>query len=112
MFDPVRGVPRAGERISPSDVRALPAPRVQGGGDRANRETPRPGVNQFDHMDVSTLPYRAYAKMMIDGRSRVTSVRIVNADTDGLIREIPSADMLELARQVEAYLRVSEKRGR
>lgn len=64
-----------------------------------------PSFDQVDRMEVhvgGTLR-RAYAQFMAHPESGVVSIKIVDADTEEVIREIPSEEVIKLAEQLQSY---------
>jgi uncharacterized FlaG/YvyC family protein len=53
----------------------------------------------------------AYAVFTVDSETGLLSVRIIDAQTEETIRQIPSEDLVRFAQQTEAYLKAARRRA-
>jgi hypothetical protein len=82
---------------------------------RRRGDVPRlPGVLQFDRVEVNTPTgvAESYAKFVVHPNSGVVSIKIIDARTDTVIREIPPDDVLKIVEELQSYLKLrTAKRG-
>jgi hypothetical protein len=82
---------------------------------RRQGDDPRlPGVLQFDRVEVNTPTgvAQSYAKFTVHPDSGMVSIKIVDARTDRVIREIPPDDVLRIVEELQSYLKLrTAKRG-
>jgi hypothetical protein len=57
-----------------------------------------------DHMELSSTGQRAYAVFSVHPKTGVVSIKIVDARTDEVIRQIPAEEIIVIAEQAQAYL--------
>lgn len=67
---------------------------------------PLPGVDEFDTIELSSgaTTVQAYAKFTVQPKTGAVSIKIIDARTDQVIREIPPEDVLRIAEELQAYL--------
>lgn len=103
-----------------SDVNALRSAdlvrldRVGQDGGRPEPERRVPGVQEFDRAEVLTRSglTQSYAQFVVHPDSGMVSIKILDARTDTVIREIPSDDVLKIAEELQSYLKLrTAKRG-
>lgn len=74
----------------------------------ANRPpaTATPGVDVFDRLELNSgrNAVAAYAKFTVHPETGVVSIKILDARTDEVIREIPPDEVLRIAEELQAYL--------
>jgi FlaG protein len=82
---------------------------------RRRGDDPRlPGVLQFDQVEVNTPTgvSQSYAKFIVHPDSGIVSIKIIDARTDTVIREIPPEDVLKIVEELQSYLKLrTAKRG-
>ncbi|MBI3967333.1 MAG: flagellar protein FlaG [Chloroflexi bacterium] len=90
---------------------ATPVVRIIRVGDDRAPGRPIPGYNAFDRAELSGLPSAvdAYAQFTVHPKTGVVAIKIVNAQTDEVIREIPAEVVIQIAEQLQAYLEMSKK---
>jgi hypothetical protein len=98
-----------------NDVRVGPVPptRMPGtGGSATPGDAPRPDPSEHDRMEVHVdgVARRAYAQFMAHPKTGQVSIKIIDADTQQVIREIPSEDVIRLAEELQRYWEVRNKR--
>ena len=93
----------------PAEVR--PVAPVQPAGLRSSTAAeparrPLPGVDEFDTIELTSgaRVVQAYAKFTVQPRTGVVSIKIIDAHTDQVIREIPPEEVLRIAEELQAYL--------
>jgi uncharacterized FlaG/YvyC family protein len=59
---------------------------------------------------VDGVARRAYAQFMAHPTTGQVSIKIIDADTEQVIREIPSEDVIQLAEELQRYWEVRNKR--
>ncbi len=83
-------------------------------GGRPEPERPVPGVEEFDRAEVLTRSgiMHSYAKFVVHPDTGMVSIKILDARTDTVIREIPSDDVLKIVEELQSYLKLrTAKRG-
>jgi FlaG protein len=83
-------------------------------GGRPAPEHPVPGVQEFDRAEVLTRSglAQSYAKFVAHPDTGMVSIKILDARTDTVIREIPSDDVLKIVEELQSYLKLrTAKRG-
>lgn len=73
---------------------------------------PIPGLSAFDRLSLRAGPQvvEAYAKFTVHSDSGVVSIKIIDARTDRVIREIPPDEVVRIAEQLQAYLEARRQR--
>jgi hypothetical protein len=76
-------------------------------------ERPLPGVHEFDRQELTggSAVQQAYAKFTVDQRTGVTSIKIIDAATDTVIREIPPERVIKIVQELQSYLAARQQRG-
>jgi hypothetical protein len=88
--------------------------RAGPGGERQGAERRVPGVQEFDRLEVNTATglSQSYAKFTVHPESGMVSIKIIDARTDQVIREVPPEDVLKIVEELQAYLKLrTAKRG-
>ena len=75
------------------------------------RSGPLPGFGQFDRLELESLMLNAYAKFVVEPKTRMVSIRIIDATTEEVIREIPPDVVLRYAEELESYLGARQRSG-
>ncbi|MFN0073315.1 MAG: flagellar protein FlaG [Chloroflexota bacterium] len=106
-IDPTQSTNSVGS-INDTNTRIGPvAPeRVDLGVDRAPRTEDRDsGLEQYDRMEIHLdgVARRAYAQFMTHPDTGQVSIKIIDADTQQLIRQIPSEEVIRFAEQLQHY---------
>ena len=57
-----------------------------------------------DRLELSSTGDRSYAVFSVHPKTGVVSIRIVDARTDEVIRQIPAEEIIVIAEQAQAYL--------
>jgi hypothetical protein len=57
-----------------------------------------------DRMELSSTGERAYAVFSVHPKTGVVSIKIVDARTEEVIRQIPAEEIIVIAEQAQAYL--------
>ena len=57
-----------------------------------------------DRLELSSTGDRAYAVFSVHPKTGVVSIKIVDARTDEVIRQIPAEEIIVIAEQAQAYL--------
>ena len=70
-----------------------------------------PGFQQFDRLELESLMLNAYAQFVVEPKTRMVSIRIIDAATEEVIREIPPDVVLRYAEELESYLAARQRSG-
>src|SRR3954470_23391395 len=97
-------------RSGPKSRRMLgsgPGERVRGAQDPAPGREPldsEDASESFDQLVLGSLGVRAYAVLTVSRPSEVVTVQILNARSGDLLLEMGSDELINVAKQAEAYL--------
>jgi uncharacterized FlaG/YvyC family protein len=82
------------------------------GGVPSHPDTPSSDPADHDQMEVHVngVARRAYAQFMAHPTTGQVSIKIIDADTQQVIREIPSEDVIRLAEELQHYWEIRNKR--
>ena len=71
-----------------------------------------PGVLDFDRVEVNTPTglSQSYAKFVVHPDSGMVSIKIIDARTDTVIREVPPEDVLRIVEELQSYLKLRTAR--
>ena len=75
---------------------------------------PFPGFErfeQFDRLELESLMLNAYAQFVVEPKTRMVSIKIIDATTEEVIREIPPDVVLRYAEELESYLGARQRSG-
>jgi hypothetical protein len=77
-------------------------------GDPRGADGAIPGVQEFDRLELNTNTgvTESYAKFVVHKDSGVVSIKIIDARTDTVIREIPPEDVLDIVEQLQSYMKL------
>lgn len=77
-------------------------------------QTPADDLDAFDRMEihVNGVARRAYAQFHTHPRSGIVSIKIIDAETNEVIREIPSEDVVNMAEELQAYWDAHHRAGK
>jgi hypothetical protein len=67
-----------------------------------------PGVDEFDRVELSGAPSvpSTYAKFVVHADTGMVSIKIIDARTDTVIREMPPDEVLKVVEELQAYLKL------
>jgi FlaG protein len=67
---------------------------------------PVPGLDEFDRMEVQLGQklLQAHAQFVVHPKSGVVSIKIIDSQTNQVIREIPSDEVVRIAEELQSYL--------
>jgi len=98
---------------SPAPVRetspGMPVAPVRGVGEESF-SSGAPNGAEFDRMELRSTGREAYAVFTVHRKTSIVSIKIVDARTDEVIREIPTEELLHVAEQAQAYLEARRSR--
>lgn len=100
--DPVMGSAGVGPVASGSISPATP------GQGRPSPDTASvPGFNDFDRMELRSggVLLQAYAQFIVHPQTGEVRVKIIDAVTNEVIRQIPPEEVIKIAEELETYLR-------
>lgn len=110
--DPLQS-PSAVGPINDARVGIVAPGRIGPVGDRA----PRPDASRTEYEDhdrmeihVDGVARRAYAQFLTHPETGQVSIKIIDADTKQVVREIPSEEVIRLAEQLQSYWDARNKR--
>jgi hypothetical protein len=74
------------------------------------RDLPVAGRDAFDRLELSSGAslQQAYAQFTVHPQTGVVSIKIIDAATDHVIREIPSEEVIRIAEQLQAYIKAGK----
>jgi flagellar protein FlaG len=104
-------VGEAGRVAGPAAVGPAARGRAEGGSSAAPRV---PGLDEFDRLELASVPNapQVYAQFSVSQKTGVVSIKIMDARTGDVVREIPSEEVLKLAEELQAYIEAGHRRGR
>ncbi|HLH25577.1 MAG TPA: flagellar protein FlaG [Chloroflexota bacterium] len=72
-----------------------------------------PGLDEFDRVELRSASRAAqtYAKFVVHPETGVVSIKIIDARTDTVIREMPPDEVMKVIEELQAYLKLHRHRG-
>ena len=113
MSDPaIRPIPGSGEPKSDGRVwptrPAVPAASLLGDA----KTLPADRVPEPDRMELASTGAESYAVFSVQPKTGIVTIKIVDAKTDQVIRQMPSEEILHVAEQVQSYLAARRQHGK
>ena len=113
MSDPVLR-PISGNGELPVNPRVWPSGRIGStpGPDADTKPLPDAHAPEPDRAEMASTGEESYAVFSVQPKTGVMSIKIVDAKTDRVIRQMPSEEILHIAEQVQAYLAARRNHGK